>query len=85
VPLSNTEKSVDKCLRLLEDTGVAILPGSNFSRNSDELTARIASVDFNGRVALDALKFLPGNQPINDEFLKTYCVNAIEAIDRICE
>jgi len=64
---------------------VAILPGSSFGRNPDELTARLAYVDFNGRAALDALKSLPKNQPLSEEFLKTYCGNVIEAIDRICE
>ncbi|MFC2164213.1 aminotransferase class I/II-fold pyridoxal phosphate-dependent enzyme [Acidobacteriota bacterium] len=79
------QTSEEMCRRLLEDTGVAILPGSNFGRKPDELTARLAYVDFNGRAALDALKSLPGNQPLSEEFLKKYCGNVIEAIDRICE
>ncbi len=40
--------SKELCSRLLEDTGVAILPGVNFGRPEDELTARIAYVDFDG-------------------------------------
>ncbi len=77
--------SEDMCRRLLEDTGVAILPGSNFGRKSDELTARLAYVDFNGRAALEAVETIPNDQELTEAFLKTHCGNVIEAIDRICE
>ncbi len=49
------------CEALLEDTGVAILPGSNFGRPDDELTARIAYVNFDGARAL-AMAQLAGGQ-----------------------
>lgn len=77
--------SVEMCNRLLEDTGVAILPGSGFGRNPEELTARLAYVDFNGRAALETLESVPEDQPLDIVFLKTNCGNVIEAIDRICE
>lgn len=38
--------------RLLEDVGVALLPGSDFGRPSQELTVRLAYVDFDGTQAL---------------------------------
>ena len=47
------ETSRDFCSQLLADTGVAILPGSDFGQPEKELTARIAFVDFNGKDALD--------------------------------
>ncbi len=40
------------CNRLLEETGVALLPGSNFGMPADALTARLAYVDFDGGAAL---------------------------------
>jgi hypothetical protein len=40
------------CAQLLQDTGVAILPGSAFGRAPDELFARLAFVDFKGDLAL---------------------------------
>lgn len=40
------------CSRLLQDTGVAILPGSCFGRRPDELFVRLAFVDFKGEIAL---------------------------------
>ncbi len=81
----NIHTSVDMCKRLLEDTGVAVLPGSEFGRKPEELTTRIAYVDFNGKAALDALSSIPENQPLSEEFLKTYCGNVIKAIDRMCD
>ena len=47
--------------KLLEETGVAILPGSAFGRPETELTARMAYVDFDGAKMLTALQKLePG-------------------------
>ncbi len=77
--------SEEMCRRLLEDTGVAILPGSNFGRKPDEMTARLAYVDFDGKAVLEAVKTIPDDQELSEAFLKTYCGNVIEAINRICE
>jgi len=38
--------------RLLQDTGVALLPGSAFGMDENSLTARLAYVDFDGAQAL---------------------------------
>ncbi len=42
----------DLCGRLLQETGVALLPGSAFGMDSGALTARLAYVDFDGAAAL---------------------------------
>ncbi len=73
------------CDQLLQDTGVAILPGSDFGRSADELTARIAFVDFDGARALAAAEVLPQDRPLDNAFLQTYGAGVLEAIDRICE
>ena len=47
----------DLCERLLEEAGVALLPGSIFGMTATDLTARLAYVDFDGLAALeDALE-----------------------------
>jgi aspartate aminotransferase len=73
------------CEQLLQDTGVAILPGSEFGRPSEELTARLAFVDFDGARSLAAAEVLPRDQPLDAAFLQTYCSNILTAIDLICE
>lgn len=71
------------CARLLEETGVAVLPGSDFGRPPQELTARIAYVDFDGARALAALEVLPREQPIDEEFLETYSGKVLRAVEGI--
>jgi aspartate aminotransferase len=69
---------------LLEETGVALLPGSVFGRPDDELTARLAYVDFDGTKALAAVETLLPHKVPNDNFINTNCSHIIEAIDLIC-
>jgi aspartate aminotransferase len=76
--------SEDLCHRLLEDTGVAMLPGRVFGRPADELTARIAYVDFDGAGALAGIEEYPRDKDPNGGFLKAHCSNVIEGIDRLC-
>lgn len=73
------------CERLLEETGVAILPGASFGRPAEELTARLAYVDFDGARALAALEVMPRDSSLDDDFLETYCDRVLRATERICE
>jgi aspartate aminotransferase len=73
------------CERLLEDTGVAILPGSAFERPFNDLTARIAYVNFDGAKALSASETIPIDQPLTEEFIRSFCQGTISAIERIVE
>ena len=47
------------CTQLLDDTGVALLPGSAFNNHPDQLTARLAYVDFDGTSLLEAVTDQP--------------------------
>lgn len=73
------------CKRILEDTGVAILPGSAFGRNPEELTARLAYVDFDGARALAASEQIAPYKNLNFNFIETYCGGVVTAIDRLCQ
>lgn len=77
--------SAQLCEKLLEDTGVAILPGSAFGRPPDELTARLAFVDFDGARALGAVRRLSEDERVDEAFLDAYCPNVVTAIERICD
>jgi aspartate aminotransferase len=72
------------CERLLEDAGVAILPGSHFGRPQDELTARIAYVDFDGGEALEAVAQVGRDHPV-EPFLRQHCGRVVSAIDALCD
>lgn len=73
------------CARLLEETGVAILPGSHFGRWASELTARLAFVNFDGARALAAAEHVVRQAEIDEDFLQQYCWPTIRAIDALAE
>jgi aspartate aminotransferase len=73
------------CEALLQETGVAVLPGSAFGRPSEELTARLADVDCDGARALAAAESLRAGAPLDDDFLGTYCHGVITGVDRLCQ
>ena len=73
------------CSRLLEETGVAILPGCEFGRPDAELTARLAYVDFDGARALAALESTVTNGSLPESFLRVYCGKILTSVDRIGE
>jgi len=77
--------STDLCERLLRDTGVALLPGTAFGRSPEELTARLAYVDFDGARALVAAEAVPLDQELDVAFLERYCGNTIRAADVMAE
>ncbi len=72
------------CERLLQETGVAILPGSAFERPASELTVRLAYVDFDGGAALSASARTPLNEPLPSDDLGTTCGKVLEGIDALC-
>lgn len=75
----------DLCERLLEDTGVAVLPGSAFGRSRRELSARLAFVDFDGAAALAASEALPPAEPISPEFVTRHCLQLVRGCERLAE
>ena len=76
--------SQEFCAHLLDETGVAVLPGSVFGRPREELSIRIAAVEFDGARALAAAEQMPANRPLDEAFLRDYCGNTLTAIDRLC-
>ena len=64
---------------------MALLPGSSFGRPDNELTARLAYVDFDGVKALSASEQVKSEKEIDEDFLETYCGNTLNAIDHICD
>lgn len=75
--------SVELCDRLLEDTGVAMLPGSDFGRQPEELTVRLAYVDFDGKAALEAASKINCGKPLNGQFVKDYSPRLVEAFSKL--
>jgi aspartate aminotransferase len=75
--------SVQMCERLLEETGVALLPGADFGRPESELTARLCFVDFDGGACLQTQAREPAGG-LSSGYLKSNCGRVTEAIEIIC-
>lgn len=75
--------SADLTERALEETGVAFLPGVHFERPPNELSARLAYVDFDGRAALEGCAALPEGRMPDEAFLQRYCGRLVAGIDRL--
>jgi aspartate aminotransferase len=73
------------CEHLLKETGIAILPGMDFGRAPEELTARLAYVNFDGKKALEAAAQVPTSLPLDDHFLYSYCAGPVVATEKLCK
>lgn len=73
------------CEHILKDTGVAMLPGEAFGRPPEELTVRLAFVDFDGAKALTAAEQVPLDQPLDKSFATQYCGACVTGIEKIIE
>lgn len=73
------QSSSELCERLLEDAGVAMLPGTAFGRPANELTARLAYVNFDGAKALVALEHRP-SEALDASFLEYCCAETLTAV-----
>jgi len=77
--------NVTLCERLLEDKGVVAVPGVAFERPAEELTARIAYINFDGAKALTASETTPLDQKLPEDFTQHWCADVIHATKRIVD
>ncbi len=77
--------SNDLCEKLLKETGVAILPGEVFLRPPEELTARLAFVNFDGAKALSASETIPLSEQLPEDFVEINCPSVVQAIQKIAD
>ena len=71
--------------RLLEEAGVAILPGEDFGRPQQELSARLAYVNFDGERALAAAANSPSDTPLPSNVLEETCGDVLKGANRLCD
>lgn len=71
------------CDALLEEAGVALLPGSDFGVRHDTIRARLSYVDFDGEAVLQACAALPDGQAPNAAFVEKYCPKIVGGVDAI--
>ena len=69
--------------RLLDETGVAVLPGSDFGLPEELLCVRIAYVDFDGTKALETAARTGAHTPLPDDFMEQNAPRIVEAVKRL--
>jgi len=72
------------CDQILNETGVALLPGSAFGQAPGDLTARMALVDFDGSSAMQGLAKLSADSVPGMTYLHQHCAAVVTGIDRLC-
>jgi aspartate aminotransferase len=77
--------STELCEQLLQDTGVAILPGVSFQRPHEELTARLAYVDFDGAKSLAAAETIPIENELPESYIKLSFERILSGVEKIAK
>ena len=81
--LSNKFKSsTDFCKVLLDETGVALLPGSDFGFDPKKLIFRLSFVDFDGEKFLN---YSYSKEKLSDEDLNIYAPKIVKGINKITD
>ena len=73
------ENDVQLAERLLDEEGVATLPGVEFGVPEEALHLRLALVDFDGARALSA----SSTSDVDEQFLRAHCAPTVQGIERI--
>jgi len=74
--------SSEMCNDILNKTGVALLPGSDFGLDSNKMLARLSFTDFNG---VDFLKNYLGSKKLDNADLKKYAPNIVDGVSTLKE
>lgn len=77
--------SKDLSEKLLQDTGVAILPGEAFQLPPELLTARLSFVNFDGSKALAMSETIPLSENLPEDFADHYCISVVQGVQKIAD
>ena len=72
--------STELCNNILKETGVALLPGSDFGFSEKKMLARLSYTDFDGE---NFMNNTVHNEEINHEKIKKHAPKIIEGINRL--
>ena len=72
--------SSELCDAILNETGVAMLPGSDFGFNPKKMLARLSYTDFDG---VEFFKNVSDHKSISQEMVKRYAPNVVEGTTKL--
>ena len=74
------KSSSDMCRNILETTGVALLPGSDFGFDEKKMLARLSFTDFDGKNFMNNYK---KDSLINNESIKNLAPKVVEGVEKL--
>ena len=78
--LTKFKNSSKLCEVILEETGVAMLPASDFGFNPKKMLTRLSYIDFNG---VDFLKAPVNGNILDDKIIEKYAPNVVEGVQKL--
>ena len=72
--------SSEMCENILKNTGVALLPGSDFGFKKNKMLVRLSFTDFDGQLFMDKIK---DDQIVKHEEIKRYAPNIVEGVQKL--
>ena len=68
------------CNNILKETGVALLPGSDFGFDKEKMLARLSFTDFDGKNFMDKIQ---NNQKIDNSLIYKLAPRVVEGVDKL--
>ena len=72
--------SSEMCNNILNETGVALLPGSDFGFNSDKMLARLSFTDFDGQKFMNKIS---ENETIDYDTINKLAPKVVEGVNKL--
>jgi len=72
--------SSEMCDSILNDTGVALLPGSDFGFDKKQMLARLSFTDFNGQKFMNGIK---DNEKIDIDKINEFAPKIVEGVNKL--
>ena len=77
---SKFKSSSEMCKIILNEIGVALLPGSDFGFDKKKLIARLSFTDFNGKNFMNEYQ---NNPNLTDDIIKKFAPKVVEGVDKL--
>ncbi len=74
------ESSSKMCNKILNETGVALLPGSDFGFNKERMLARLSFTDFNGE---NFMKEYEKDNILDNQLIKNLAPKVVEGVEKL--
>ena len=72
--------SSEMCENIIKNTGVALLPGSDFGFDKSKMLARLSFTDFDGKKFMEQIE---DNQKIDDVMINNFAPKIVEGVDML--